>query len=75
MFRDHSCHWAASFAKAFCTAAITASWLSATVPDFVSMMNRALPSSWPGMTWFTIIGHAADIASCTVAPPALLMTR
>jgi len=38
MFADHSRHWAALFANAFSTAAITASCVSATVPDFVSMM-------------------------------------
>ncbi|WP_415907995.1 hypothetical protein [Oleiharenicola sp. Vm1] len=33
-----------------------------------------MPSSWPGTTWFTIIGQSALIDSCVVAPPALLMT-
>ncbi len=45
MLFAHSRQMAASLAKAFWTAAITASWVVATLPEFVSTMNRAFPSS------------------------------
>ena len=50
LFVDHSRHCAASLANAFCTAAITASWVMATTPAFAFTRNRAFPSSCPGMT-------------------------
>ena len=64
-----------SFSKAFATHSAASRFFSATTPTPDSSTNRALPSSWPGSTWFRIIGQRAAMASCTVAPPALVMTR
>src|SRR5206468_12078422 len=49
MFVDHSRHCAATFANASCTVEITRSCVSAIVPEFVSTIKRAFPSSCPGM--------------------------
>ena len=47
----------------------------ATTPERVSSIRRAFPSSCPGTIWLMIIGHFAAIVSCTVAPPALLISK
>jgi nucleoside-diphosphate-sugar epimerase len=47
----------------------------AITPECVSSIKRPLPSSWPATTWLIIIGHFAAIVSCTVAPPALPISK
>ena len=75
MLPAHSRHCFASSANARSTCTATSAGELAVTPEFVSTISRALPSSWPATTWLMIIGQPAAIASCTVAPPALPMSK